>query len=371
VPSNSSSLPFGMKIFVAAVLLLALLSSTNAIRFAQLDDLGNEIQRVLTIVQSPTNGFANVFEVVSQLQNLGQVTQDNGAIQFLFSTAWAPRQVLTYFTGDTNSADIFNARWVLWKLVEYQNVDNLLEFDPTIDNVVSQFSLFSRSWSPLTLTQSVVDGAQYYTLCTQLNDTLPRPDVKICASVSTSRILSLRADPNAIQFTFHVANYQFQASNSKLALKTSFNSGSLVQDLISSIGGLGGTELNNATESALEIASTAANSATRVLASWSKIIDVTGTGCSAIGSVVRSPLFVGQVLRELDVLPLLDPDTLLDPVQKITYFSFLTNCQPTNITWDPEFGVATTSSSQATSGVSVVIPSFFLLTIFTLLQLFF
>jgi hypothetical protein len=350
-----------MKLLIA-ILLIALCASTiEGILWRRKDKDGNDIVRAIKVLKSPRNGFDHTFEVVAGRKNTD--TQDIDAIRFLFSTVWTPRHVINHFSRDEDSAELFSARWLLWKLVEYQNVDSAPEYDPRTDNKVSDYHLWGRSWSTLAYTQTTIDGAEYHALCTELNDTQPRPDVKICINIADRRVLAKRADPNAIKFSLEIGNYPYQTANTRLALKVSFNSKNIVRDLAESGDGEARTEIDKSAESALEVATE--DDGSRGIASWNRDIDVTGTGCSPTGSITRSVVFEGQVQREIDTLPIGDPDLFVDRVHRIVYFSFITDCQPETILWDPEFGVAVEEN-----GVSIAVPSFFLLAIFVVLQLF-
>jgi len=172
-----------------------------------------------------------------------------------------------------------------------------------------------------------------------------------------------RTDPNAIKWSIAISNYPYVGNNTRLALKANFDSKDIVKDLSESDGGTGATEIDSSNEAALEVAKE--DTGARGIASWSTGITVTGTGCSDAGTITRSVVFEGDVSQDRDQLPVGDTDGLsFNTAHRIVYFSFITDCQPASVEWDPEFGVAIDQN-----GVSGLLPSVLLLAVVVLLQM--
>jgi hypothetical protein len=350
-----------MKFLLSVVVLALLVGSIECIRWRRTDKNGDEIVRLLKVLKSPLNNFDHVFEVIAGQKNTD--TGDVDAIKFTWTTNWVPRHVIRHYMRDENSIELFVARWLLWKIVEYQETDNAAGFDPRTDTKVSQYLLWLRNWTPLTYAKRTVEGSEYHSLCTSLNATQPRPDVTICVSIADRRIRVNRTDPNAVKWSIAISNYPYRGNDTRLALKVNFDSKDIVKDLSESDGGTGATEIDSSNEAALEVAKE--DSGARGIASWQTGITVTGNNCSPTGSITRSVIFEGDVQRDLDTFPVGDTDGLsFSTTHRVVYFSFITDCQPESIDWDPEFGVAVDQN-----GVSGLLPSVLLLAAVVLLQL--
>jgi len=348
-----------MKLFLFVVVVALLGTSIEGIRWRRKNSDGEDIVRVIRVLRSPLNGFPHVFDVVA-----GQKNTDSGdvdGIRFIWTSNWVPRHVVHHYSKDENSAEFFAARWMLWKLVEYSEDDGTDGFNPATDTKVSQYYLWNREWTRLSYSQTTIDGAEYHSLCTSLNDTQPRPSITICVNIADRRVQRLRTDPNALKWSWEVSSYPYAGNNTRLALKVAFDSNYVVKDLSESDGGTGATDIDSSSESALTVAEE--ENGNRGIASWSTSIDVTGC-TSNTGSIVRSVVYEKDVNIDLDTLPGLgDTDGLsISRDKRIVYFSFITSCQAQSISWDPEFGV------EVTSGVSAVLPSLFLLAAFVILQ---
>jgi len=353
-----------MKLLVFVLVAALFASSIEAIRWRRVNSSGQEVIRLLRVLRSPQNGYDHVFDVVAAQKDTD--SSDADGIRFIFNTNWIPRHTLHHYTRDENSVELFAARWLLWKIVEYNETDGTPGFDPAVDTKMSQYQLWSKTWTRLSVSIQTVDGAQYFSLCTSLtNDTQPRPDVTLCVSISDRRLTTKRADPSAIKWSIDISNYPYTANDTRLALKIAFDSNDVVQDIGQSPQGTGATEIDTSTEGAIVVAEEP--SGNRGIASYSKSIDYTGCSSTA-GSIVRSVIYDADVTTDLDTLPSPSGDTdglTISRAKRVAYFSFITDCQPQSINWDPEFGVEV----QFQSGVSAVLPSILLLAAFVILQL--
>jgi hypothetical protein len=318
-----------------------------AIRWRATDNEGNEVIRAIRVTKKPPL-FPHAFEAFAAQKD--RDSKDIDAVRFFFTTNWIPRHVLGYYSRDEESAELFNARWMLWKLVEYTEQNNEPGFQPGGDTYVGQYFLWLRLWSDMAYSKTTIDGAEYHSLCTNVIDTV---GVTICLNLADRRIKHLRADPNALKWSLNVTNYPYQTTNSRLALKVSFDSRRVVRDLSDDTDGQEAIESSE--EAALDVNDDSAGA--RGVASWVTEIDVQGQGCSPKGSVVRSVVYEGEVQGDVDLTvnyPNNSTDTdnvELSAVTRVVYFSFITDCQPHSILWDPEFGVV------SQNGVTTLVPS--------------
>jgi len=297
----------------------------------------------------------------------GIKTQDGGkapktvdAIRFLFSTNWLPRHTVQFFHKDSDSADASAARWHLWKLVEYVESNANPGFSPDEDTVVSQYKFWKASWSKLSDTKTVGDDGttEVHQICSSINSVEVRPDVTICLNIAAGQTSfhGISQDPNAIKWSLSVSNYPYNTTNSRLALKFSFSSRMKVKDFDATDDKDFSKDPN---EGAVVVGDD--GSGNKPLASYTTNINVTGNGCSATGSVLRTIIREGEWSNDTDVdlpsQPSDEPDHSIsfDAVRRVGYFSFITDCQPATILWDPQLGVG--QSDAATSAGIAVLPS--------------
>jgi len=279
------------------------------------------------------------------------------AILIKIATNWIPRFVLRYFEKSTDSADLFGSRWVLWKIVEYIESGNEEGFQPGNDTVASSLHLWGTTWNAMYYThQTQADGSTIYNVCSNLTD--PTATVTVCVHLTTQATNTSDGhhfDPNSIKWSVDISNYAFTDSNSLLALKVSFDTVDAVKNFTNtSAAGAGFTGDVNTEGILLDTDSTGQYSS---FAQWVTSVDVTGTGCDLTADVVKSVVRVGQWEGDVDTIPT-DPDTdsLSASVQvQVAYYSFITTpatCRPTDILWDPTFGV--TSPNSAVSALPMI-----------------
>lgn len=289
---------------------------------------------------------ARTFSIVAFQANAANRRVED-AIQFVFTTNFMPRFGVRYFTRNGDSTEFIAARVGLRKLVEYveTGADNS-GFDPETDTRVQDYYLWNQTWTDLSFQNQVNNGAQLKSVCTETVDGV----VQIClfaADIINSLTVngtSFTIDPNAISHTFVVKNFPFLQTDTKLALKHHLDSRTRAVDAVTE----DPTQLN-AGEDAIDLGDS--GSTFRPVFAWSTSVNVTGTGCSAVAPVVRSVVFEGEVQKDIDVVAPGTEDELdvtISLKRRIIYHSFITDCaKPEVIFWDPDFGVADTSSVAA------------------------
>jgi len=317
------------------------------------------VLRKLTIEQSPP-AEPHTFEVRAVRASLSDGALNIDAIDFIFTTNWVPRMVLRYFDKDSDTISAFFGRWALWKVFEYQENTTAGSpgFEPGVDTYVSGYHLWLRGYDTMTYSKTIVGTTTIHKLCTDLwpwaNDTLAHPNVTLCIHTSDAVTTTngTNSSPNKLKFSFYVANYPYVATNglSRLAIKGSFDSLVAIREMNSS-----DADYDSTSEDGIALDANT-DLKHRVLTSWARTVDVTGNDCNATGSVVRSVIFTGQDPHDTDLFPFgQDTDDLVSSyTYRIVYHSFITNCQPSSILWDPDFGL---SEQSADSPASALLPA--------------
>jgi len=166
-------------------------------------------------------------------------------------------------------------------------------------------------------------------------------------------------DPNSFHHTLNISGFPFLRNDTQLSLKTHL-------DVISRVVQLNETDLLDPNEGALDLSDPTDTSGSKPIAAWSETVQVSGTDCSATAPVVRSVIFDGEVQADLDgnitaALAAFAGEISLSLVERILYFSFLTDCpMPSDIYWDPDVGFEIDSSSNI-NFAAYNIPSFALI----------
>jgi hypothetical protein len=284
------------------------------------------------------------------------------AVDFLFSSAIVPRFVLRYFSADSDSLEKVLVRWSLWKVFEYEETDGTPGFDPSTENIVSHYRLFNRQFTTMSYHKETVDDVTVHYVCTSLDPvdkSTPYPNVDLCAHVAEKETTAnrTRISPNSLKWSVNIANYPYTSNTSRLGVKVSFDSKDVVKDLADSDASLE----DDQNEGAVDLTSSADASAPKGIASWTTSVSVTGQGCAASSTVVRSVVLEAQVTKDIDNFPATDPDAVKDFKLRVSYFSFPTDCpNPDSIIWDPELGVALEDDTES-SGVALSVSSVLLL----------
>jgi len=311
----------------------------------------NGIQRDFKVFQG-----AHHFELLAVRRT--HATKSKGptidAVDFVFDTNWVPHYLLRYFFRNTDASDLVAARWVLWKLVEYNDTDGDLAYTPGVDGLVSDYKLWQHAWTVMSDTQTTTaDGGAAHQICTSNTDASPSIQLCIIVADSDTTVHGVHSNPNALKWNITISNYPYRGSSSRLALKASFGTRDRAREFDTSDNSTFQTQANERGV----VLSTVSNGA-QAIAGYVTTVNVTGTGCSASAPIVATLIREGQWSGDVDVTFPSGNDTesalyKLSLTDQISYYSFVTDCtNPSSIEWDPEMGVMT-----PTSGVAASIPS--------------
>jgi hypothetical protein len=274
----------------------------------------------------------------------------------VFDTDWVPRHLVEYFKHSTDANDLLAGRWLYWKLIEYQETGTNTGFDPDNDQMVSHYKLYNCSWSIFQVSEFTnTDGTIVHSVCSSLNGPQPRPDMTLCVDLSqgSTTVRGIREDPNALKWNVTIANYPYLQTNTFLALKFSFSTRMIVHDF-------NATDASQFSLDQNENASVLCDdgNGNKIIAGYVKTVNTTGAGCSPSAPVVRSIIMQGEWASDVDLdFPSGDPDDVVFLATKMVgYFSYISDCQPTSISWDPQIGAGLDPDSAA----GVVFPSLML-----------
>jgi len=349
-------------IFTLSIVIL-FLGVVSALQFHSKTD--GTVQRSFEVFQG-----LHTFEILAARRIKGTGKAD--AVEFVFDTTLVPFYVVRYFQHSTDGNDVMAARWMIWKIIEFQDNNGDHMFTPGEDTIVSEFKLWADSWSIMSDTHTTTPtGINIHEICTALNGPNPlRPDVQFCivATDNATTVHGIATDPNSLKWNITISNYHYIGTTSRLAVKVSFSTRQLVEEFSSS---------DNATfqPSSDEVGftlSTAVNSA-QAIAGYVTSVGVVGTGCSSSAAINSTVIRNGQWTGDIDADFPSGNDTTVAQLAltystQVAYYSFVTDCvNPTTINWDPEMGVYT---PPATSSVAMNIPSFVAITFLAILALF-
>jgi hypothetical protein len=325
---------------------------SNSIVWKVYDPAGDTVYRVLRVVKSPALGDPNDFEVFAA-QAVAKPNQKGAiedAVDFLFSVSGYPHFTIRHFQHSTDVVETRAARHGLRKIVEY-TPSGTPGFSPDVDTIVSNYYLWNNTWTPLTLSTSVVNGANVYSLSTGTTDGVVKINVYLTDRASAVQTnvtgVHLNLDNNAIHHTLTIRNFPFKGVGTNLALKVGFESKTIIRDFSS----------GDPTENATNLIGTDGDTI-QPIAAWANSVTVTGTNCASPAAVVKDIYRDVESVHDVDVsLPKLNVETSIALNAHITYFAFVTpNCQPQGIFWDPDLGIQDNSNVAVSS-----VPSFFLL----------
>jgi len=317
----------------------------------------------LNVVKKPPL-FQHTFEVRATEKVIGKA--EGSLTDFVFSTLFLPRFVLRFFAKEANmAADLFAARWGIRKIIEYQKGPNATgnAFEPGVDTIVSSVPLYGPlSWSNMLYTppNGISGEPQVHSICTDSGNS---PTVTLCLYISdmTTTANKTTLDPHSIKWSIDISGYSYTQTDSFLALKAGFDSISAIKDFANSSSSAGSVGND---EDALSLNQD--DSTISTVAAWIKTVDITGSGCSATASVERSVVWNAQQAGDIDIkFPAESQIGDIDSwsiTTRIVYFSFIPSpfCQPSDIFWDPEFGVTSMSVNMLPS-ISLVMCLMFLL----------
>jgi len=289
------------------------------------------------------------------------------AAQFLFDTTLAPAHILRYFARSTDNADLFAMRWMIWKIVEFTDIDGDLTFTPGTDTIVSQYPLWLRSWSVMSNSKTVLpNNSTIYEICTHLNGTAsPRPDVEICLIIAENATIfrGIRLDPNSIKWNITISNYPYAGTTSRLAIKASFDT----RQVAAEFDAVANTTYKPAPNERGYTCSGNFGGAQALSGYVSTGVFVEGANCTSSCKVNSTTLHAGEWSADVDTTFPHASDIIvvklnLTAHEQIVYHSFQTNCyNPSVVGWDPEVGAftppappvsTTTAAAAATSAAA-------------------
>jgi hypothetical protein len=364
-----------MKFVAIAIVVVALLVSiSTGFKWEGTDANGHPVVRTFTVLKSPAMGNPYTFAVLATQRNIdanGKKTKVQDAIEFTFSVVGLPHYVLRYFQRSTDAMEHSAFRHALRKLIEYvPDPENVTAgFEPGVTNKTSEMYFWNAGkpgrgflFGALQVTTTMSNNATVYQICTA-NDA----GVTFCffgSDVWAQLMINgstFSLDPNAFHHTLNISGYPFLRNDTQLALKTHV-------DVTKRCVTWNDSALLDSNEAALDVSDPSDTSNSTPVAAWVQTVDVTGDGCSATAAVVRSVIFDGEVVTDTDAnitvaLAQLDGEIMLTTIEKMVYFSYLTDCpKPTDIYWDPEVGVAQNPmNNEQSSAAAFNIPTFVLI----------
>lgn len=262
------------------------------------------IQRSLNLNRNPSG------ITVDSLKNHSS-EGSHDVVRFFIGTSRIPHWLVNNHV-NAESEPLESNRLSLWKLIEYSEDDGIDGFLPGKDARVSFVKLWTEKWSDFKIAPAKVNEANILEICSTTQR--KSPQVTLCTYVvdRSTIINGVEASPNTLKWSMQITNYPFFRNNSRLALKVSFDSFSEVED--------------NETPNSIE---------------------TQGPNCYSTSQVVRSNVFKGDVQEDLDkdFPQAQDSDEKFIFTNRIVYYSFITDCQPKTLTWNPSFGSVASSDS--------------------------
>jgi len=347
------------------LLLLAVwIACISCLKWRGYDDDGTPVARTFKILKA---GEGNVVEWRAVQKDFANAKNDKlkkrsvDAIQFLFTTHSFPRYVIRHFQKDADSTETRAAAHGLRKLVEFEDTNDD-GFDPENDTIVSTYYLWDKTWSKMKKEDSTVDGANVVTVCSHTTDNV----VEVCIMFTdilaqlTMNGSKFTIDNNAIHHTLSVKNFPFKSNTSRLALKVHFH----MKDRIRDFTDADAVDTNN--EAAVDLSSESDDSVKiRPVASWSKTVDA----CGGSAPVHRERFFEVESTKDKDINFPNDKDEEISVTfkERITYFSFMTDCARPDIFWDPDMGIVDNSDD---SLASFTVPSLLAVVILAIWSMF-
>jgi len=160
-----------------------------------------------------------------------------------------------------------------------------------------------------------------------------------------------------IHHSFEINNFPYRSATSRLALKVHFEAHTRVATWNDS------TSLDT-NEAAIDLSD--AGDDHKPVVPWNNYVNVTGTGCAATAPVLRSVIWANESIFDVDHLSAaaqdLDGTFTIALIERIVYFSFLTDCsEPTTIFWDPDLGIQYPSGTETSSAITVLPSLLFLI----------
>jgi len=323
------------------------------------------VQREFKVFQDPHR-----FEILAARRVTGTTHAPTvDAVDFVFDTTWVPHYLLRYFFRSSDASDLVAARWVLWKIIEYTDMDGDLVFTPGVDTMNSNWKLWQHAWTVMSDTQITnPDGSLAHEICS--SSVVTSPSVQLCITIadSATTVHNLHTNPNALKWNVTISNYPYVGSSSRLALKAAFGTRQAAKEFASADNSTFQTAANERGVILSDVISGA-----QAMAGYVAEVSVTGTGCAATSTINATVIRQGQWSADIDLDFPSGNDTEAGQLQlqltdQIAYYSFPTNCvNPSAIEWDPTVGVMIPFSGAAISIPSLLAITFLVLAAFLLL----
>jgi len=268
-----------------------------------------------------------------------------------------PHWTVLHFQNSGDAVESRAARHALRKILEFTDLPPLGFFSPDIDTIVSEYPLWNASWTPLSISTQVLNGANVWTLETNTVDGVVTLAIYLTdtAVTMTNGTTTINLDNNAIHHTFKISKYPYKGTGTELALKVHFESRTAIQDFASGTPNQNSTQLVGITGDTIQ-----------PIAVWDNTVTLSGgNNCPATAPILRDIYRSVESPNDIDRgLPSLPIETVITLQEHITYFSFNTYCQPTTIFWDPDIGILDDSDASITSVSSLMILALTLLSYF-------
>jgi len=287
----------------------------------------------------------NVRLGVTRLFNLG------------FTTNYVPRFYAKYFEKDSDSLEGFGARWLLLKLVEYNETDGVPGFSAG-DSLLQNSYLWGNSslWSKMVHTKVLIAGSNAYhheitnckTIVAPVNNSCFRTDGQVCLSVEfntkvyRNTTTNVDTGPTTLKWGISVDNYPFAdcTNNSRLALKAVFDTAYGIKDFTPADDDDVATK---AGQSSLQL--TGGTKTSSLVASWDNNLVISGCGSVTSAPIIKSLVFENGSSWEGQNETFEDGSAedsykiVLN--RKVLYFSVETpsGCKPSKYDWDPYFSI--------------------------------
>jgi len=206
------------------------------------------------------------------------------------------------------------------------------------DILLQNYYLWLRlDWSELAYSLDVTpEGINVHSVCT--SQPALNPVVTLCARLASKPIFynGTNLSPNRIKWGLNVtSNFPYTSATSRLALKVSWDTLTVIADFDSSQNQTQQSE--NPGTAGIVLSDTAGYVG---VATYVTQVNENCGGTVSKVDVFRTVIYQGSTQPENETLPLGDPDVDIDLSLRVSYFSFLTDCAYPSISWDPEMGAS-------------------------------
>jgi len=271
-----------------------------------------------------------------------------------FTTNYVPRFHAKYFEKDSDSIEGFGARWLLLKIVEYNETDGLPGISSG-DVILGNTYLWGNSslWSPMIHTKVIIPGTTAYhhevfsckTIVAPVNNSCLRSDGQVCISIEfntkayRNTTTNVETGPTTLKWGISVENYPFFdcTNNSRLALKAVFDTAFGIKDYSPSVDDDVPSTVTSQTSLQLT-----GHKTSSLVASWDNNLEISGCAVTT-APIIKSVVFENGTSWEGQNENFED-GSVQDSYKivlkrKVLYFSVETpsGCKPTKYNWDPYY----------------------------------